>query len=315
MNNIWFLYLLVFFFLEFLYLRIAECYGIVDKPNQRSSHNESIIRGGGMIFVLAFVIWSVINGFPYPYLLVGVLMAAVISFIDDVKSTSSLTRFSIHFISIGLLLFQLGLFQFTLWILPLFVVLIGIINAFNFMDGINGITGLYSLAIFIPFWFIEHDDVLKGFIGVSVLSLLVFLFFNARNRAKCFAGDIGSISIALLLMFVILNKIFETGNYIYIFVLLLYGIDSIFTIVQRLIIRENIFKAHRKHLYQYLVNEFKMPHLLISGGYSGLQLLFNIWLIAFVPSFVMALGISFVIGALYILLKLSLVKQINKVAI
>jgi UDP-N-acetylmuramyl pentapeptide phosphotransferase/UDP-N-acetylglucosamine-1-phosphate transferase len=183
------------------------------------------------------------------------------------------------------------------------------------MDGINGITSLYSLAIFIPFWFIEHDDVLKGFIGVSVLSLLVFLFFNARNRAKCFAGDIGSISIALLLIFVILNKILETSNYIYIFVLLLYGIDSVFTIIQRLIKRENIFKAHRKHLYQYLVNEFKMPHLLISGCYSGLQLLFNIWLIAFVPSFELALGISCVIGALYILLKLRLVKQINKVAI
>ena len=314
LDNIWIFYVVVFFILEMLYLRVAHYYGIVDRPNERSSHSESVIRGGGIIFVLAFMLWSVVNGFVYPYLLFGVLMAAIISFIDDIKSISSLTRFSVHVLSIGLLLFQLGLFQFSWWLLPLFILLIGIENAYNFMDGINGITGFYSLAIFFPFWFTEHDDILKGFIGTAIVSLLVFLFFNARNKAKCFAGDIGSISIALMLMFVLVNRIIETNNFSYILVLLFYGIDSIFTILQRLLGGENIFNAHRKHLYQYLVNEFKMPHLLISVGYSGLQLFFNIWLMACLPSLEIALGVSIIIGALYIVLKFHLVKQINNLA-
>ncbi len=314
LDNIWIFYIVVFFVLEMLYLRVALYYGIVDRPNERSSHSESVIRGGGIIFVLAFVLWSVVNEFVYPYLLFGVLMAALISFIDDIKSISSLTRFSVHVLSIGLLLFQLGLFQFSWWLLPLFILLIGIENAYNFMDGINGITGFYSLAIFIPIWFTEHDDLLKGFIGTVIISLLVFLFFNARNKAKCFAGDIGSISIALMLMFVLVNRIIETKNFSYILVLLFYGIDSSFTIVQRLLGGENIFIAHRKHLYQYLVNEFKIPHLLISVGYSGLQLFFNIWLMVFLPSLGIALGVSIIIGALYIVLKFHLVKQINNLA-
>jgi UDP-N-acetylmuramyl pentapeptide phosphotransferase/UDP-N-acetylglucosamine-1-phosphate transferase len=297
-----------------LYLRVALYYGIVDRPNERSSHSESVIRGGGIIFVMAFMLWSFVNGFAYPYLLCGVLMVAIISFIDDIKSISSMTRFGVHVISIGLLLFQLELFQFSWWLLPLFILLIGIENAYNFMDGINGITGFYSLVIFIPIWVTEHDDLLKGFIGTVIISLLVFLFFNARKKAKCFAGDIGSISIALMLMFVLVNRIIETNNFTYILMLLFYGIDSIFTIVQRLLEGENIFKAHRKHLYQYLVNELKMPHLLISVGYSVLQLFFNIWLLAFVPSPGIALVVSIIIGAFYIVLKFHLVKQINNLA-
>ncbi len=241
-------------------------------------------------------------------------MAALGRFIDGIKSIPSLTRFSVHVLSIGMLLFQLGLFQFSWWLLPLFILLIGIENAYNFMDGINGITGFYSLAIFIPIWFTEHDDLLKGFMGTVIISLLVFLFFNARNKAKCFAGDIGSISIALMLMFVLVNRIIETKNFSYILVLLFYGIDSSFTIVQRLLGGENIFNAHRKHLYQYLVNEFKIPHLLISFGYSGLQLFFNIWLMVFVPNLGFALGVSLFIGALYIVLKFHLVKRINDLA-
>lgn len=304
----------MFFVLKMLYLRVALYYGIVDRPNERSSHSESVIRGGGIIFVIAFMLWSFVNGFAYPYLLCGVLMVAIISFIDDIKSISSMTRFGVHVISIGLLLFQLELFQFSWWLLPLFILLIGIENAYNFMDGINGITGFYSLAIFIPIWVTEHDDLLKGFIGTVIISLLVFLFFNARKKAKCFAGDIGSISIALMLMFFLVNRIIETKNFTYILMLLFYGIDSIFTIVQRLLEGENIFKAHRKHLYQYLVNELKMPHLLISVGYSVLQLFFNIWLLAFVPSPGIALVVSIIIGAFYIVLKFHLVKQINNIA-
>jgi UDP-N-acetylmuramyl pentapeptide phosphotransferase/UDP-N-acetylglucosamine-1-phosphate transferase len=309
LNNGLILYFLILFLLELVYLKIADYYNIVDKPNERSSHTMPIIRGGGFIFVLGFLLWSAANQFAYPYLLMGVLLAAIISFIDDVKALPSILRFGVHIVSVALFLFQLGLLQFSWWLIPLFILLIGIKNAYNFMDGINGITGFYSLAIFVPFWITEQDELLKGFVGVTMVSLVVFLFFNARKRAKCFAGDIGSISIALIVMFAIVHRIIETGNYIYILALLVYGIDSIFTIAQRLFQGENIFKAHRKHLYQYLVNEFKMPHLLVSGIYAFLQLLFNFWLLMVEPSINIALGFSLLFGVSYVLLKFVLNKR------
>jgi UDP-N-acetylmuramyl pentapeptide phosphotransferase/UDP-N-acetylglucosamine-1-phosphate transferase len=215
-------------------------------------------------------------------------------------------------LAIVLVLKECDLIQINWWVIPLFILLIGIVNAYNFMDGINGLTGFYSLAIFVPFWIFEEDYMLKEFMLISILSLIVFLFFNGRKKARCFAGDIGSISMALMVLFVLLKKILETGNYQFMFFLTVYGVDSILTLSQRLINGENIFEPHRKHLYQLLVNEYKLPHLIISGIYASVQLILNSWIINKKPSSFIVIIVVLVIGFIYLGIKYILIKNYSK---
>jgi UDP-N-acetylmuramyl pentapeptide phosphotransferase/UDP-N-acetylglucosamine-1-phosphate transferase len=312
MQGEYLLYLILFLGFELLYLKIADKFNIIDKPNQRSSHTVPIIRGGGIVFLFSVLVWEIQTGFEYPWLLASILLSGIVSFVDDLKGLPSKLRFVAHLGSVGLLLYQTHLFQLTWWVLPLFILLIGIKNAYNFMDGINGITGFYSLGIFIPFWMIETDIVLKQYCLLVIISILVFLFFNARKKAKCFAGDIGSISMAIMVLFIVLSKIIETGRFELISVLFVYGIDSIFTIVQRFLNNENIFEAHRKHLYQNLANEYKIDHLWVSAGYALVQLLFNFWLLQTEPSLTQVVLVVVVFGLGYIGLKKYL---LNKLAL
>jgi UDP-N-acetylmuramyl pentapeptide phosphotransferase/UDP-N-acetylglucosamine-1-phosphate transferase len=170
----------------------------------------------------------------------------------------------------------LNLFQEALWILPLvLVLLIGWINAFNFMDGINGISVLYALSAIISFSLLPiHETSLPLLITVG-LSCLVFGFFNVRTKAKTFAGDVGSISLALFLGYFMIKTIVQTGQIGYILFFSVYGIDAIITIIIRIKNKENIFEAHRSHLYQYLANEQGHSHVLIAVLYAVLQLLVN----------------------------------------
>jgi UDP-N-acetylmuramyl pentapeptide phosphotransferase/UDP-N-acetylglucosamine-1-phosphate transferase len=161
-------------------------------------------------------------------------------------------------------------------LLPIiFVLLIGWINAFNFMDGVNGITVLYSLTTIISFSFLSiNEDSLPLLITMG-LSCFVFGLFNVRKKAKTFAGDVGSISMAVFLGYFMIKTILETGQLGYILFFSVYGIDSIITIISRLRKKENIFQPHRSHLYQYLANEMGYSHVLVSFIYAGIQLLVN----------------------------------------
>ncbi len=305
------LFFILFLGFEVLYLKIANKLNIIDKPNQRSSHTIPIIRGGGIVFLFAVLVWEILTNFEYPWLLASILLSGIVSFVDDLKGLPSKLRFGSHLVSVSMLLFQIHLLELTWWILPLFILLIGIKNAYNFMDGINGITGFYSLAIFIPFWMLETDIVLKQYCLLVILSLIVFLFFNARKKAKCFAGDIGSISMAIMVLFVVLIKIVETGRLELLSVLFVYGIDSIFTIVQRLLNKENIFDAHRKHLYQYLANEFKINHTWVSAMYGLVQLVFNLWLLFTNPNIIQVVFVIVAFGLGYIVFKRFLLRKIT----
>ena len=100
---------------------------------------------------------------------------------------------------------------------------------------------------------------------------MVFNYFNFRTKARCFAGDVGSISIAVIILFLLLKLILQEQNLIYILFLSVYGVDSVLTIIHRLFLKENIFKAHRHHLFQVLVHNLKIPHLLMSSIYMLIQ--------------------------------------------
>lgn len=264
--------LLVF---ELIYFKIAEKFNIIDKPNHRSSHKHITIRGGGVIFFIGVLLYSLFFGITLPYFIIGLTLISIISFIDDVWNLSSRIRIVVHFVAMMLMFYDCGFYSLPWYYLVIaLIVSTGIINAYNFMDGINGITGGYSLVVIGSFWWINnylHQFIDNNFLIVVAISLLVFNFFNFRKRARCFAGDVGAVSIAFIIVFLLGKLIAETGNPSYLIILMLYGVDSILTIVHRLILRENIFQAHRKHLYQIMSNELKIPHTSVSLIYMVMQ--------------------------------------------
>jgi UDP-N-acetylmuramyl pentapeptide phosphotransferase/UDP-N-acetylglucosamine-1-phosphate transferase len=283
------LYLVLFitmFAIMICYFKVADHYNIIDRPNERSSHTEVTIRGGGVIFLFAALCALILH--PESWMIVlGMFTIGVISFIDDRITLSSKIRIIFHLTAVTMMFFSLGIFQLFPWYIcaALYILVIGIVNAYNFMDGINGITGLYSLIILIGLQYVNYKVfpfINPDLIWLPIMACGVFLFFNFRKRAKCFAGDVGSVTIAFYIIYLILNLIIQTGNYAYILFLAVYGVDAVLTILHRLILKENIFDAHRLHFYQILANEQKWSHLWVSSLYAIMQLII-IALIVFVP--------------------------------
>lgn len=267
--------LVLLFAAELFYFRVADKCNIIDKPNERSSHTKVTLRGGGIIFYFGALAYFLASGFEYPWFMLALTLVAFISFVDDIRSTSQGVRLLFHFSAMALMFYQWGLFSLSWWwILIALIVCTGIINACNFMDGINGITGGYSLVVLVALAYINKEVVPfveADFIDTVVCSVLVFCFFNFRKKAKCFAGDVGSVSIAFILLFLIGRLVIQTGNFSWIVLLAVYGVDSVLTIIHRLMLHENIGLPHRKHMYQLMANELKMPHVVVSLVYMVVQ--------------------------------------------
>lgn len=260
--------------IELLYFKLADKFNIIDRPNERSSHTTVTLRGGGIIFYIAALFFFFQSGFQYPWFFLGLTLMTCVSFLDDIFTLSNKIRLLIHFSSVLLMAYQLDIFELPwYYLLITFVIVVGVINAYNFMDGINGITACYSLAVgaLLMLVNIQVQFIAQDLLGYTLLGVIVFAFFNFRNKAKCFAGDVGSVAIAFILLFALGALIIKTGDLIYILFLAVYGIDAVWTIIHRLSRRENIFKAHRSHLYQYLGNEARVNKLVISLVYGGIQ--------------------------------------------
>ena len=313
----------VFFGLELLYFKIADHYNIVDKPNLRSSHTQLTIRGGGIIFPIAFVLGILFLQPQYVISAIAVLVISLVSFLDDIITLSNKIRISVHLLAVIIAIYQCYLIQPQLQNfitshtdilvigmgLTAVILFLGIINACNFMDGINGITVLYYVVTLVTIWFTQnHLNLLlfsDGIWQMLMASLVVFGFFNVRKKAKTFAGDVGSISLALVICFLVMSLVAITQNFKWILLLGVYGIDTILTIVCRLLRRENIFEAHRSHFYQYLVNQRKMGHILISIFYALAQLLIN-YLLVMEESGICALSAFLWLLVLYCFLRYKL---------
>ena len=264
---------------ELLYFRVADHFNIIDKPNLRSSHTKVTLRGGGIIFLFGAWLWVAFFGLQYPWFMVGLTMIAIISFIDDVRSVPNWARLLVQFTAMFLMFHELGILQWNMWwaVLIAWVVCVGIINAYNFMDGINGITGAYSLAVLMPLIYVNAktpfiDMCLLIVIG---LAILVFCFFNFRKKAKCFAGDVGAISIAFILIFALGKLVVAQNDLTFIVFFTLYGVDTVLTICHRIMLHEHLGEAHRKHAYQIMANELKLPHTLVSAIYMVMQLVIS----------------------------------------
>ena len=185
--------------MELVYFRIADHFNIIDKPNERSSHKSIVLRGGGIIFVLGMWLYAAFFGMEqWPFLL-GITLAAGISFVDDIHSLPDSVRLVVQFVAMFLVFYGWGILNWeSWWIIILGLILcVGITNAYNFMDGINGINGGYTLAVLLPLAWLNTklEFAPQSLIIVSILADLVFCFFNYRpkGKAKCFAGDVGSV--------------------------------------------------------------------------------------------------------------------------
>lgn len=265
--------------IELIYFKIADHFNIIDKPNNRSSHTTVTLRGGGIIFPIAIII-AFILGYCSLWVTIAVFIVALVSFIDDIRPLSQLPRFTTHLIAVCLICYDLNLFTQALWLLPIiFILMIGWINAFNFMDGINGITVLYALSAIIAFSLLDVNESSVPLLVTMGLSCIAFGIFNLRKKAKTFAGDVGSISMAVFLGYFMIKTILDTDQIGFLLFFAVYGIDAVITIAKRLKKKENIFEAHRSHLYQYLANEMKYSHLTVAGGYGVTQLILNLGLI------------------------------------
>ena len=175
------------------------------------------------------------------------------------------------------------------------ILCVGITNAYNFMDGINGINGGYTFAVLIPLALVNGLGSLSSLSGLSSLSSvegfvderllivamlanLVFCFFNYRpkGKAKCFAGDVGSVGAAFIVIFALGKLILCTGDFTYIVFLVVYGVDTVLTIMHRIMLHENLGEAHRKHAFQLMANELGMEHTVVSAIYTVLQLAISV---------------------------------------
>ncbi len=293
---------------ELIYFRIADKFDIIDKPNNRSSHSKIVLRGGGIIFAIGAVAWAVmlvVTGqmnvlITYLPFLIGLLLVAGISFVDDVHPLPDSLRLVVQFTAMFLMFWSLDILHWNMWwvVILSLIVCVGITNVYNFMDGINGITGGYSFAVLLPLLLVQS----RGFGDTSLivtilLANFVFCFFNFRpkNKAKCFAGDVGSISIAFIILFVLGKVIVSTGDITWLTLLIVYGVDACFTILHRIMLHENLGKAHRKHAYQLMANELKMSHITVSLLYMVLQLAISLAYIYLIPNTISAHWIYLVV--------------------
>ncbi len=321
----------------FIYVRLARRWNIVDHPGERSSHSRPTVRGGGIVFLLAALMWYLFLGMQQPWAIAGVLLIGLVSFLDDLYSLPGSLRIVIHLMAAGFLFYQLGIFSMHWYLLLAALVLtIGWINAFNFMDGINGITAFYSLVslgtfsllnnanrLLMPFFSGEWPAYWEGFlpvrlVGVIFISVAVFAFFNAKRRASAFAGDVGSVSMAFILAWMMIGLMIQTRQFFWILLFAVYGIDTVITILIRIRKKENIFKAHRLHLYQLLANEKGWSHLKVAALVSLLQLVVNGFTILLIfkgwmswPVFILS---SFLLLALYILARLWVLRTTRQAA-
>lgn len=309
----------VLIIVELLYFRLARAFRIIDKPNERSLHEEPTIRGGGIIFPIALLVFGLTTGEISYFFLFATFLLAAVGMADDLKGLSRSMRFGVQVIAMLLIFYDLNVLEHSWWVIILLLIIAtGTVNAYNFMDGINGITGGYSFVVLGSLYYVNNNAISfvnNNLLLTMMIALGIFSFFNFRTKAICFAGDVGSLTIGFAMIYLILKLIMISHNYIYILLLAVYAIDSIFTIVHRLILKQNIFKAHRLHLYQVIISVSGMRHLRMSIIYMVIQLTVSatvIYNLRFDQAwqYIIGLVILLILGLIYLSIKRNYYKRL-----
>jgi UDP-N-acetylmuramyl pentapeptide phosphotransferase/UDP-N-acetylglucosamine-1-phosphate transferase len=268
-------------------------------PNERSSHTQPTVRGGGLVIVLicltSYAFYTIYFGrdFQIGYL-IGAVLIAFISWLDDLYSISFVWRFLIHAASAVLVVSTIGYFQefyvpfFSVINIGLFgsvltfVWIVWLTNAYNFMDGIDGIAGMQALTAGIGWLLIgkiNNFDSAGFYGGVIAFSSLGFLIQNWQP-AKIFMGDVGSAflgySFAVLPLLAKSDAVEKSGKYQFLpiaslFLVWFFVFDTVVTFMRRLFNGEKVWEAHRSHLYQRM-NIGGLSHQTVTIIYGAISL-------------------------------------------
>lgn len=263
---------------ELLYIAAARRVPWLNQqPGAHSSHDRPTPTAGGLIFYIAVMAAYIASGTDYTLMAGGISLVAGVSLSDDLRplpvTLSVALRLPIYLGGAWLILRQLGFTEPWQAVVPVLIIAAGWLNAYNFMDGINGITAAYSVVVLGSLGWLNSrigfaDPAL---IWMSMGAVGVFAVFNFRRRALCFAGDVGAITMGAITLYLAGALIAATGRWEWVVLGAVYGVDTVLTIARRLRLGERIWTAHRRHLYQLLCNEAGLPHTTVAAIYALIQ--------------------------------------------
>ncbi len=287
---------------ETAYIALARHHHILSRPCGRSSHRYPTVTAGGVILPLALIAWWLLFGGPALFVLGGLLLAGV-SFYDDVHPLDFKLRLLVQFGAVAMALAGAGL---PVWLAVVTLVAgVGFVNIYNFMDGINGMTGAYTLLLLATLFAVNTEEpfIEASLLIVMLMAVAIFTFFNFRRSALCFAGDVGAVSAGFVIFYALVCLMTATDSIGWLALVAVYGVDAVLTILRRIRRKENIFKAHRMHLYQLLSNEGGFSQLTVATSYVAVQAVVNVGLIICQPYAVAYLaGVTGVLSAAWVLL-------------
>ena len=287
MPNVNFLPIVLAFFLGasgawFMAVR-AHTLGLIDRPNERSSHSRPIPRGGGIGILLAFVGLGLWLKIPVGFVSAGAFVS-LLSLFDDRFDLSARVRFVGQFLAAAVALQALGALDHALWLFPLAAIfVVGSANFYNFMDGINGIagvTGVVGFGLLAGFAATRGDTAIMLLAASIAAACLGFLPFNLPN-ARVFMGDVGSVLLGFVFALLVVALSANTGEFLALASCLFpFYADGVTTLFVRWRNGEKLSQAHRRHLYQLLANQLKRPHWQVTLAYGLLQLLIGLLMLA-----------------------------------
>lgn len=284
--------------------RFAGRLGLLDCPNERSSHCTPTPRGGGVGIFAAFLLSAVFAGMPMTFWL-PLSAVSILAFLGDRIYLSPKLRlyaqlFLMAFLVVGTGHWPSNPLWYLPWVLFWAIFIVGTANFYNFMDGINGIsgiTGIIGFGLLGGYFFLNDGQSLLSTIAICIsLSCLGFLPLN-MPKAKVFMGDIGSI----LLGSVFASLVFLASKTALDFLcmvsfLFTFYADELTTMFVRLRDGENLTQAHRRHIYQLLANEKGVPQWKVSMGFGFLQLAVGVGAMVLKPYGILAVLTTLLLG-------------------
>jgi UDP-N-acetylmuramyl pentapeptide phosphotransferase/UDP-N-acetylglucosamine-1-phosphate transferase len=265
--------------------------GVIDRPTERSSHTVPTPRGGGLSIVVVSsvgLIWYLRDPQSTPeaaatWVVCGALVVSVVGWIDDLRGLSPLTRLSIDVGTAVLVLAHCGPARVFLpvlgsvelghvWTLFVVIWIAGLTNAYNFMDGVDGLAAGQAVVAGVS-WFVigkagSNEETAGLILGATSAGFLV----HNWQPARVFMGDVGSRFLGFWFACLPLLASREDPRAASVGLALMwpFAVDTGLTLLRRVRARQNVLQAHREHLYQRL-NRIGYSHSTVTLLYMALS--------------------------------------------